>query len=310
MDRPTLRQLEYAVAVARLCSFSRAAEQLHVSQPALSAQIAELERRLGVVLFERTRTATSPTPAGREVLARARDLLRDADDLLRAAETHRGTIAGVLRVGAIPTVAPYLLSTVARQMHRLWPDVQLELSEARTTELVTSVAAGRVDVGLLATPVDTGTLIVADLAFEPFVVAVADTNRMAARRRLRVDELGGLEVLLLEDGHCLRGHALTVCDLAGVANRRDVHGAGLAVLAQMVAASDAATLLPAGAVPVEARPGAGLATVGLAEGDVGRTLSLVWRAGDPRADLYDRAVPRLAAAVQQALQVRPSGRAG
>lgn len=298
------------MAVERLRSFSRAAEQLHVSQPGLSAQIAELERRLGVVLFERTRTVTSPTPAGREVLARARDLLRDADDLMRAAETHRGTIAGVLRVGAIPTVAPYMLSTVARHMHRLWPDVQLELSELRTTDLVSSVTTGRVDVGLLATPVDTGTLTVADLAFEPFVVAVADTNRMAARRRLRVDELGAMEVLLLEDGHCLRDHALAVCNLAGVANHRDVHDAGLAVLAQMVAASDAATLLPVAAVPVEARPGAGLATLGLADGDVGRTLSLVWRAGDPRADVYTRAVSRLAAAVQQVLQPRPAGRAG
>ncbi len=298
------------MAVERLRSFSRAAEQLHVSQPGLSAQIAELERRLGVVLFERTRTVTSPTPAGREVLARARDLLRDADDLMRAAESHCGTIAGVLRVGAIPTVAPYMLSTVARHMHRLWPDVQLELSELRTTDLVSSVITGRVDIGLLATPVDTGTLTVADLAFEPFVVAVADTNRMAARRRLRVDELGAMEVLLLEDGHCLRDHALAVCNLAGVANHRDVHDAGLAVLAQMVAASDAATLLPVAAVPVEARPGAGLATLGLADGDVGRTLSLVWRAGDPRADVYTRAVSRLAAAVQQVLQSRPAGRAG
>jgi LysR family hydrogen peroxide-inducible transcriptional activator len=309
MQRPTLRQLEYAVAVEQLCSFSRAAEQLHVSQPGLSAQIAELERRLGVVLFERTRTVTSPTPAGRDVLARARDLLRDADDLLRAAETHRGTIAGVLRVGAIPTIAPYLLSTVARQMHCLWPDVQLELSEARTTDLVSSVTAGRVDVGLLATPVATGTLTVADLAFEPFVVAVADTNLLAGRKRMRVDELGEMEVLLLEDGHCLRDHALAVCNLAGLANHRDVHDAGLAVLAQMVAASDAATLLPAAAVAVEARPGAGLATVGLAEGDVGRTLSLVWRAGDPRADFYARVAPRLAAAVQQALHGRPTSRA-
>lgn len=281
--------------------FGRAATALHVSQPGLSAQIAELERRLGVVLFERNRSATTPTPAGVEVLTRARAILRATDDLVRAGDLHRDTVAGVLRIAAIPTIAPYLLSTVVRQLRRLWPDAVFELGELRTADLVDAVTDARVDIGVLATPVDTGPLTVSDLAFEPFVVAVAEGHALARRRSVRLDQLVDLEILLLEDGHCLREHALAVCRLAGATGHRDVHHTGLPVLTQMVAAGDAATLLPASAVAVEAREGSGIVTVPLAERSAGRTISLVWRPGDPRSSLYDRATPHLATAVRATL---------
>lgn len=297
MERPTLRQLEYAVALDDARSFSRAAADCQVSQPGLSAQIAELERRLGVVLFERTRAATTPTPVGREVLDRARAILRDLDDVIRAADVHRGTVAGVLRVAAIPTIAPYLLSAVAQELRRLWPDVLLEFSELRTADLVHATVEGRVDVALLATPVDTGGLEVTELAFEPFVVAMSQSNPLANTSSISAEQLAELEIWLLEDGHCLRDHALAVCRVAGADNHRDVHRTSLSVLAQMVASSDAATLLPASAVAVEARHGSGLATVAFAQREFGRTVSMVWRPGDPRGGLYERAVPRTAAAV-------------
>ncbi len=311
MERPSLRQLEYALAVAEERSFGRAAARCHVSQPGLSAQIAELERRLGIALFERGRAGAAPTPAGAEALIRARAVLRAVDDLVLAADAHRDTVAGVLRVAAIPTIAPYLLSSVARRLRQRWPSAQIELSELRTADLVAATAEGRVDLGLLATPVDTGSLAVGDLAFEPFVVATAEGGPFAGRDHVDVDELADVEILLLEDGHCLREHALAVCRLAGSANLREVHQTGLSVLAQMVAAGDAATLLPASAVGVEARPGSGLQTVPLHPTDVGRTISMVWRATDPRGGLFAAAIADVTAAVEPLVRApssRPSSR--
>jgi len=302
MERPTLRQLEYAVAVDDHRSFSKAAEHLHISQPGLSAQVAELEQRLGVALFERSRSATRPTPAGAAVLERARAILRDADDLWRVVDAHRGTVAGALRIAAIPTVAPYLLSTVARRLRQLWPDAVLELSELRTADLVAAVASGAVDLGLLATPVDTGGLEVVDLAFEPFVIAAASGHPISRRRTVSAAEVADLDVLLLEDGHCLREHALAVCRLGGAGRTQDVHHTGLSVLCQMVASGDGVTFLPASAIPVEARRGTGLVTRPLAEADAGRTISIVWRPTDPRREWFARSAGRLAGDVERVIQ--------
>ncbi len=287
------------MAVAEERSFSRAAARCHVSQPGLSAQIAELEHRLGITLFERGRTGAAPTNAGAEVLIRARAILRAVDDLVLATHAHRHTVAGVLRVAAIPTIAPYLLSSVARRLRRRWPGAQLELSELRTADLVAATTEGRVDLGLLAMPVDTGTLHVEHVAFEPFVVATAEQGPFAGRDHVAVDELGDVEILLLEDGHCLREHALAVCRLAGSAGLREIHDTGLSVLAQMVATSDAATLLPASAVAVEARAGSGLVARPLRPTGVGRTISLVWRPGDPRHPLFADALGDVRVAVEE-----------
>jgi len=287
MEMPTLRQLEYALAVAEHGHFGRAADALHISQPGLSAQVRELERRLGLVLFERSRAATRPTPAGIEVLARARRLLADAADLVRVAQSHEGAVRGPVRLAAIPTLAPYLLPAVVVELRRRWPDVELELAELRTEDLVAAVASADVDLGLLATPVDTGGLAVHDLGFEPFLLAVAAGHRLDGDDPVAASVLADVDLLLLEDGHCLRDHALAACRLAGAAgSHRDVRNASLAVLSQMVAGSDAATLLPASAAGVEARPGTGIATRRFAERELGRTVSLVWRPSDPRAALF------------------------
>lgn len=294
MKMPTLRQLEYALAVAEYGHFGRAAAALHVSQPGLSAQIRELERRLGVVLFERSRVVTRPTPAGVEVLDRARRLLADAADLLRVAQSHEGSVRGPVRLAAIPTLAPYLLPPVVVELRRRWPDVELELAEYRTTDLVSAVIGADVDLGLLATPVDTGGLEVFDLGFEPFLLAVAAGHDLAGGEPVPATVLADVDLLLLEDGHCLRDHALAACRLAGAAgSHRDVRNASLAVLSQMVAGSDAATLLPASAAGVEARPGSGVATRAFSEREVGRMVSLVWRPSDPRALLFAEAAGAL-----------------
>lgn len=302
---PTLRQLEYALAVADHGNFGRAAAAMHISQPGLSAQVRELERRLGVVLFERSRASTRPTAAGLEVLERARRLLADAADLLRVAQSHEGAVRGRLRLAAIPTLAPYLLPPIVVELRRLWPEVELELAEFRTNDLVAAVVGGEVDLGLLATPVDTAGLEVGDLGFEPFLLAVAAGHALDGNEPVPAAVLGDVDLLLLEDGHCLRDHALAACRLAGAAgSHRDVRNASLAVLSQMVAGSDAATLLPASAAGVEARPGSGVATRPFTDGEVGRTVSLVWRPSDPRATLFADALAHLAGVVDPLAPLR------
>jgi LysR family hydrogen peroxide-inducible transcriptional activator len=307
MERPTLRQLDYAVAVADHGSFSRAAAALFVSQPGLSAQIAELERRLEIILFERNRSSCIVTSAGEEVITRARMLLLQADELTHASTAHRGAVVGPIRIGAIPTIAPYLFSTLARTLRTSWPDAHLELHELRTADLVNEITHGRVDFGLLATPAQTGSLQVSNLLFEPFVLALAESNSLGTTKLVSETDLGGLELLLLEDGHCLRDHILDVCRIANATNSRSAHQTSLAVLSQMIASSNAATLLPACAVEVEARAGSGLAIRELAEPTWGRTLSLVWRATDPRASVFRQTTSIVAEALAAKIRTRPIG---
>ncbi len=285
-DLPTVRQLEYMVAVDEHRHFGRAAEALNVSQPGLSAQVRELERRLGVVLFERGRSTTRPTPAGRDLLDRARRIIRDVSDLSVAATLHAGDLRGVLRVAAIPTIAPYLLPAIAQFFHRQWPHAELELEELRTTALVDAIERGDADIGLIATPVETRTLHVEDLVFERFHLAIATDHKFADDQPISVSTIGTFRLLLLEEGHCLRDHALAACQTVANIEHREVRKVGLSVLAQMVATGNAATLLPEFALPAEARPGSGIATRPFREPTVGRTLSLAWRPTDPRAKLF------------------------
>lgn len=286
MDRPTLRQLEYAVAVADHLHFGRAAEAVAVSQPGLSGQIHELERRLGVQLFERSSRQVRVTTAGAEVVGRARAVLRDVDELALAAAAHHGTLRGRLRVAAIPTMAPYLLPALTHALHDRWPDATLELTELRTVDLVVAVERGEIDLGLLATPVDTGALHVEVIGSEPFLLALPDDHDMAGTDEVPVSALRDLPVLLLEEGHCLREHALAACEIAGRVEHSEVRAASLATLAQMVASGVGVTLLPASAVPVDARPGTGLEAVPFEAPAPGRTISLTWRPTDPRARYY------------------------
>jgi len=301
-SRPTLRQLEYVAAVAEYGSFSRAAAAMYVSQPGLSAQIAELERRLGAALFERGRSECTLTVTGAALLGRVRSILLDVDDLVREAGAHRDSVVGVIRIGAIPTIAPYLLPTLSQTLRRLWPDVELVLVELRSAELVAAIRAGEVDLGLLARPVDTGPLHVADLAFEPFVLAAAEGHPILDQKTVAPEHLRSLEVMVLEDGHCLRYQVLDVCDLANATNRRSAVRTSLPVLTQMVASSDAVTLLPLTSVEVEARPGTGISTVPLTDPDLGRTLSIAWRQRDPRSEHFESMIVDLTGTVTERIR--------
>ena len=290
MDRPTLRQLEYAVAVDEFRSFSKAAVACQVSQPGLSAQVAELERRLGVALFERTRSATTPTPAGEEVLRRARAILRSVDDLLHVTDVHRDTVAGVLRVAAIPTMAPYLLPGIVRTMRTNFPTVSLSIGESRTNVMVERLVGNDLDMGLLATPVGHPGLTEFVIADDPFLLAVGADHPLAQNSDVHLSALEDSEVLLIEDGHCLRDQTVEVCQLAGMNNLRDVGSAGLSTVCQMVVSGQGVALLPQSAATLECRPGSGLTGIPfapLADGSIAkRTIALAWRTSSPHADEF------------------------
>ena len=286
MTDPTFRQLEYAIALADHQHFGHAAEAVHVTQPGLSGQIRELERRLGVELFERSPGRVALTTAGAEVIERGRRILSEIRDLANAAAAHGGTLRGRLRLAAIPTMAPYLLPPIVRRMHGLWPYVDLEIQEQQTASLVEGLERGELDIGVLALPFETGRLHVEPIVDEAFVLAMPEGHDLVSDELLGLADLRGLPMLLLPEGHCLRDHAMTACEIAGRVERNEVHAASLATLTQMVAGGVGVTLLPMSAVPVEARAGSGVMVRAFHPPAPGRTIALAWRRTDPRAAIY------------------------
>ncbi len=314
MELPTLRQLAYAVAVADHRHFTAAAEAMFVSQPGLSGQIQALERRLGVQLFERSSRGVRLTPVGAQVVDRSRQVLRAVEELVHVASLHQGAIRGVLRVAAIPTIAPYLLPTLTRLIRNMWSEIRLELVEMQTQAMIEALDHGHCDMGLLAVPYDTGDMVTTAVADEPFFLAMPDDDGLAREPSVDVSIMRGLPMLLLEEGHCLRDHAVAMCDLAdgqggGERQRSEVHAASLATLTQMVAAGMGYTLLPASALEVETRPGTGVAALPFTDAPPGRTLALVWRSADPRGERFADLIEPFRSEVQAVMARRPVGAA-
>jgi LysR family transcriptional regulator, hydrogen peroxide-inducible genes activator len=284
-QRPTLQQLAYLVAVDEHRHFGRAADACFVSQPALSAQIRELERRLGTTLFERGSRWVLPTPVGAGVIERARGVLRDVDELVAAARLGPAELRGPLALGVIPTMAPYLLPRLLPVLTTAHPGVEPHLHEIKTSEIVRLLRHGDLDVGLLALPVAADDLVQVPVADDPFVLALPEGHPLAGTTPLPLAKLAGQPVILLEEGHCLRDQALSVCRMVGT-HEAEMQATGMPTLCQMVAAGLGVTLLPASAVALEARPGAGLTTRPFASPAPRRTVGLVWRRTSPHDDLY------------------------
>ena len=278
---PTLRQLEYVVALADHGTFVEAARRCGVSQPALSKQVREVEELLGVDLFERARPAALLTPAGVEVVARAREVLSSARDLADAAAAASGRAPANVRLGVIPSVAPYGLPGLISKVRARYPRVTIVVHELQTVELLAALRVGAVDVGLLAHPFDGGGLHGADVAFERFVFAAPAGHPLATEGPIEVAALAGVVLLLMEDGHCLRDQALEVCAAAGSPRNVDVTAASVTTLTRLVEGGLGATLLPESAVPVEVRLDAGIVTRTFVAPSPGRTLTLQWRARSP-----------------------------
>ena len=274
----SLRQLQYLVAVADTASFRRAATFCHVSQPALSAQIAVLEQSLGIRLLERDRRMVLPTAAGHQILERARRVLLQADDLADAARRLGDPLSGTLRIGVIPTVSPYLLPEVVPTLRRRLPLLNVQWIEDKTDVLVTRLQAGTLDAALLALEARLGDLEQETIATDPFVLAMPRNHPLSKPRGpARLADLKGVDLLLLEDGHCLRDQALSFC-ANGRTHELDFRATSLPTLVQMVAGGAGVTLLPRLALPVEARRSQ-LALRRFAAPVPHRTLGMVWRRG-------------------------------
>jgi len=294
-----LRDLRYLVALADERHFGRAAERCYVSQPTLSAQIRKLEEYLGVALVERQPRRVSLTEAGARIVERARRLLLEADAIVETARTDRDPLAGPLKLALIPTVGPYLLPHVARPLRRALPRLKLMLYEYQTGPLLEKLRDGEVELGILALPVPTEGFGTAELYEEPFTLAVPADHRLAARDRVRITDLEGETLLLLEDGHCLRDQALEVCSRVNVGEEEDYRATSLETLRQMVAAGHGVTLLPqlAAATPVGAVRG--LKVKPFAKPAPSRSIGAVWRKSTTRGKAIEAVVATIREVMKQ-----------
>ncbi|MFC3124043.1 hydrogen peroxide-inducible genes activator [Pseudoroseomonas globiformis] len=280
---PTPQQLRYLVALADLGHFGRAAISCAVTQSTLSAGIIALERQLGAAILERG-TAKRPvfTPLGLDLVRRARVALAALSAFAEAAEAAREPLSGPLRLGVIPTIGPFLLPRLMPLLRRAFPRLQLWLREDLTERLGEDLAGGRLDLLLLALPAaipDAETLRIAE---DPFLAALPPGHRLASEKAVPLSALGGERLLLLEDGHCLRDHALSACGLPGAGGGDSFAATSLHTLAQMVAGGLGVTLLPRLAVDGGVVAGTPVVLKPLAEPE-GRELGLAWRARSPRA---------------------------
>jgi LysR family hydrogen peroxide-inducible transcriptional activator len=276
----TLRQLQYAVAVAETLSFRQAAELCHVSQPSLSVQLAQLEVALGVLLFERDRRRVLPTEAGKELVRRARQILIQADDLIRAAKQLGDPLTGTLRMGVIPTISPYLLPRITPALRLRYPKLTVNWVEDKTDAVLRQLDAGKVDAVLIALEADIGDVEREVVARDPFVLATPPGHPLGAKHAPATPhDLNGVNVLLLDDGHCFRDQALAFCSSAK-ARELEFRATSLSTLAQMVAGGGGVTLLPELAVPTEAGR-ASLSVRRFASPAPFRTIALAWRKTSP-----------------------------
>ena len=282
MTTPTLRQLRYAEALARLGHFGRAAETCAISQPALSVQIRDLEAALGSPLFERGPRGVLPTALGARMLPRIRAILRQVDELGELARSARGELSGQLRLGVIPTVAPYFLPRLIPAVARRYPGLDLQIRETLTPRLVEELTAGALDCAILALPLDAPGCAAVPLFSEEFLLVrpVAQADDPVPDR----EDLREMRLMLLEEGHCFRDQALSFCTPAGggAAARDMLDASALSTLVQMVGAGLGVTLVPEMAVGVETRSAA-VAVARFPEPRPRRDLGLIWRQGSPLA---------------------------
>lgn len=239
-----LRDLRYLIALADLRHFGRAAEACHVSQPTLSTQVRKLEEELGVALVERAPRQVMLTPAGRDIVERARRVLAEVEQMRETARRTSDPEAGSVRLGMFPTLGPYLLPHVVPNIRARFPRLELLLVEEKTEILLNMLRAGRLDAAVLALPLHDESLEVEFLFEEPFVLALPIAHPLAGHSRLTLADIADEHLLLLEEGHCLRDQALSVCQLAGAGEKEGFRATSLETLRQMVAAGVGITLLP------------------------------------------------------------------
>ncbi|CAH2601611.1 putative hydrogen peroxide-inducible genes activator [Rhodovastum atsumiense] len=276
----TLRQLRYVEALARYGHFGRAADACAISQPALSMQIKELEESLGTALFERSARQVQLTSLGEEFATRARDILRAVDALGDLARASRDRLVGRLRIGIIPTIAPYLLPAIIGDLTRLHAGLDIHVRETLTPRLIQELAEGRLDTAIVALPVSEPSFTEVALFTEEFVLVRPgeDAGKPVPDR----ETLREMRLLLLEEGHCFRDQALAFCNMPSALSRELLDGSSLSTLVQMVAAGIGVTLIPEMAVAVETRS-ASVSIARFEDPRPARTIGMIWRRTSPLA---------------------------
>ncbi len=277
----TLKQLRYFDALAREQHFGRAAESCAVTQPALSMQIHELEGQLGLVLVERTRSGVLLSDRGREVAARAARILGDVREMIEFAQHSNEVLAGSLRLGVIPSIAPYMLPPLLPLLREGYPNLELHVRETQTMPLTHELVEGKLDVLLLALPIVHPEIETVSLFDDRFLLALPMERRLSARVRATKDLVEHERLLLLEEGHCLRDQALTYCSLQQVSTVNTFGVSSLSTVVEMVAAGYGITLLPEMCLNVEAR-GRDIGLTRFVDPEPHRTVGLAWRSTSPR----------------------------
>lgn len=290
-----LRDLKYLIALADHRHFGRAASACFISQPTLSTQIRKLEEELGVALFERTPRKVMLTPVCMDIADRARRIVTDVEQMKEAARRSQKPEAGTVRLGIFPTLGPYLLPHVIPGIRERFPELQLLLVEEKSDLLLARLRDGRLDAALLAEPVHDDQLHAEFLFEEPFLLAVPEQHPFAQRGSLAIDDLAHEDLLLLEDGHCLRQQTLDVCHLSGASEKTEFRATSLETLRQMVAANVGMTLLPSLAVqPPVAQPPS-IRLLSFKDSQPSRRIAMFWR----RSTAMDDFLKRLADSFRQ-----------
>jgi LysR family hydrogen peroxide-inducible transcriptional activator len=277
VNLPTLRQLQYLVAVVELRHFGQAASRCFVTQSTLSTGIQELENTLGSQLLERTKRKVIPTQLGRVLAQQAQHILGLTSELVEMAREGRQLLSGKLYLGVIPTIGPFLLPKVLPGIRERFPQLELMLVEDQSARLLDRLHSGELDTAILAMPYDIGNLQHLEFKDENFCVAFPRGHAMSQGGPVTATELPGNELLLLEEGHCLRDHALAACHLEGLRGSAAFQGTSLYTLIQMVVGGQGITFLPEMAVDTELMQQADISFRPLAEKGPHRQLSLVWR---------------------------------
>ena len=280
-----LRDLKYIIAVAETRHFGKAAARCFVSQPTLSGQIKKLEEELGVAIFERTNRSVEITPVGADIVAHARAMMEQADVIQQLARAHQDPLAGPLRIGAIPTLSPYLMPLILAPLKKQLPQIKLVLSEEFTETLLARLRNHEIDAALLATPAEEADLEALPLFDEPFWVAYPSKHAFYDKDKITRRDLDSENLLLLAEGHCLADQAMDVCRLKERQSRgemADLRAASLETLIQLVGAGYGITLVPALAMRGSWTSGSGVVAQPLKIADASRRVSLVFRRSFPR----------------------------
>lgn len=283
-----IRELEYLVAVDEERHFHRAAERCFVSQPTLSGQLKKLEQELGVLLVERNNRQVSMTGAGQAVVKHARSVLAEINTIKNVAKYYQDPMVGDVNVGIIPTIAPYLLPIIMPHLNKHFPQFKIWLYEYQTHILMEKLQKAELDFLILALPIEKHEFEELDLFREPFRLAVKKDHNLAKMKHINLGDIAQEKLLLLEEGHCLRGHILDVCLLAGVKEQGQYHATSLETLRHMVGEGMGMTLMPELAVPAKVRKTDEIRYIEFSDPKPNRRIGLVYRKNNYREEAFNK----------------------